>query len=426
MKNRLINSFSYVFSRLLAVLITASLLLTLFLPVQSVSAKSKKKAENSEFRAVWVAYYDFEKSKSYSKEDFTEYVREMFANVKDMGMNAVLVHVRPFGDAMYKSAYYPWSYYASGEQGKNPGYDPLEIMVELAHEKGLQIHAWINPYRVSTSWNYGTDAEKLSKKNQARKWLTNKKTKDDRYVLAYGGALYYNPSVKKVRSLIINGVKEIVKNYDVDGIHLDDYFYPALGSEYESNFDAPEYEKYAAKCRKKKKTALSIADWRRNNVNVLVKSLYEAVKEIDPKAAFGISPGGYIDYFKDDDRWYVDYETWMGNEGYIDYICPQLYWSFNTKNIYPYYETLEKWLEARTVSSVSVYVGLPAYKLNEDVKISSLNNNPDSEFYNPFLLADYVNYGRKTGGVAGYVFFDYDDMIDEKNQTAVQNLKEIW
>ncbi len=405
------------------ILITAIIAVS---PVEGTFAKAKKKQTDEEFRAVWIAYYDFDKSKNYSKEDFTSYIQEMFDNVKNMGMNAVMVHVRPFGDAMYKSKYYPWSYYASGEQGKDPGYDPLQIMVEQAHAKKLQIHAWINPYRVSTTWNYGTDVTKLSKKNPARKWLTNKKTKDDRYVLSFGGALYYNPSVKKVRTLIVNGVKEIVNNYDVDGIHLDDYFYPALGNDYENLFDAPEYGKYVAKQAKKGKTAMSVADWRRNNVNILVRSLYSAVKELDPKAAFGISPGGYIDYLKDDTRWYVDYETWMGNEGYIDYICPQLYWTFNTKNIYPYYETLEKWLAARTLETVKVYVGLPAYKLNEDVKISSINKNIDSEFYNQFLLADYVTYGRRTGGVAGYIFFDYADMIKEKNRTAVENLKEIW
>ncbi|MCR5684436.1 MAG: family 10 glycosylhydrolase [Lachnospiraceae bacterium] len=411
-------------SKTVSFIIVIALLAALATPA-GISAKTKNKSEN-EFRGVWIAYYDFDKSKGYGKSAFTEYVRNMFDNVKDMGMNAVMVHVRPFSDAMYRSAYYPWSYYASGTQGKDPGYDPLEIMVSEAHARDLEIHAWINPYRVSTTWNYGTDTDKLSKKNPARKWLTNSKTADDRNVLAFGGAMYYNPAVPAVRKLIVNGVKEIVTGYDVDGIHLDDYFYPALGDNYETAFDAPEYEEYAAGRRTKGKKPLSIADWRRKNVNTLVSALYAAVKEIRPGAAFGISPGGYIDYLKDDNRWYVDYETWMGNEGYIDYICPQLYWSFNTKNIYPYYETMQKWLAARTCDTVKVYAGLPAYKLNEDVRISSINSNIDSEFYNQFLLADYVTYGRRCGGVAGYIFFDYEDMTEEKNRKAVENLKEIW
>ena len=197
-----------------------------------------------EFRAVWIAYYDYKDITEKDKESFTKAIGEMFDNVVDMGMNAVVVHVRPFGDAMYKSKYYPWSFYAAGQQGVSPGYDPLKIMVKEAHDRGLEIHAWLNPYRVTSTWNGGTDVTTLSKKNQARKWLTNKSTKDDRYVLSYGGALYYNPSVSAVRKLIVNGVKEIVKNYDVDGIHFDDYFYPDLDKGYETNFDAPEYEKY--------------------------------------------------------------------------------------------------------------------------------------------------------------------------------------
>ena len=117
---------------------------------------------DKEFRAVWIAYYDFVDSQGSSKSEFTKYVDEMFDNAKNLGMNAVVVHVRPFSDAMYKSEYYPWSSYASGQQGINPGYDPLQIMVEEAHERELEIHAWLNPYRVTTSWNYGTDVSQLS------------------------------------------------------------------------------------------------------------------------------------------------------------------------------------------------------------------------------------------------------------------------
>ena len=392
----------------------------------AVRADASDTGDTGEFRAVWIAYYDFKESMGYNKYDFTTYVDKMFDNAVSFGMNAVIVHVRPFSDAMYKSSYYPWSYYASGEQGVSPGYDPLEIMVKEAHDRGLEIHAWLNPYRVSTSWNYGTDPTALSKKNPARKWLTNSKTKDDRYVLSYGGAMYYNPSVKAVRNLIINGVKEIVENYDVDGIHLDDYFYPDLGTKsYETNFDAPEYEEYAAKRKKAGKKAMSIAEWRKNNVNTLVSGIYSAVKEINPDVIFGISPGGYIDYFDEDHRWYVDYRTWMSEEGYIDYICPQIYWSFNTRNIYPYFETLERWVAARKLDSVKVYAGLPAYKVNEKVIISSKDSQIDTEWYNQFILGNMITYGRLSGA-DGFIVFDYEDLVEEKNSTAVEHMKNAW
>ena len=348
----------------------------------------------------------------------------MFDNAVSFGMNAVVVHVRPFGDAMYESSYFPWSAYASGKQGKNPGYDPLEIMVEEAHKRNLEIHAWINPYRISGSWNYGTDVDKLSKKNKARKWLTNSKTSDDRNVLEFDGALYLNPSIKAVRTLIVNGVKEIVENYDVDGVHFDDYFYPALGSNYKNNFDAPEYEKYKEKRISSGKKALSIVEWRMNNVNILVSDVYKAVKETNPEVVFGISPGGYIDYFDDDDCWYVDYRTWMSEDGYIDYICPQLYWSFNSRNIFPFYETLLKWIAAAKNDNVRVYAGLPAYKMNENNNISSLDKITDTEWYNQYLLADMVRFLRKSGRASGFIVFDYSDMISSKNKEMVENLRD--
>lgn len=384
--------------------------------------KASAEEKDSEFRAVWIAYYDFADSKGYDKQQFTSYVGTMFDNVKSWGMNAVVVHVRPFSDAMYKSEYYPWSSYASGTQGINPGYDPLEIMVEEAHKRDLEIHAWLNPYRVSTTWLYGTDVSKLSKKNPARKWLTNKSEKDDRYVLEYGGALYYNPSIKAVQNLIVNGVKEIVENYDVDGIHFDDYFYPDLGSSYQTNFDAKEYEKYKSKKIAKGKEPVSIERWRMDNVNTLVKKVYSAVKSVNSDVIFGISPGGFIDYFDEKERWYVDYRTWMSKKGYIDYICPQLYWSFNSRNIFPFNETLMKWIAAAKNDNVKVYAGLPAYKMNEKNAISSLDPLTDTEWYNQYLLADMVSYVRRSGRTSGFIVFDYSDFIEAKNSQVVENL----
>ena len=128
-------------------------------------------------------------------------------------MNAVVVQVRPFGDAMYPSKYFPWSKYVSGKQGVNPGYDPLKYMVEKAHALGLEFHAWINPYRVA---NDTTDITSLSVKNKARIWLTDDKTSNDRNVLIFDGGIYYNPAKSAVRTLIADGVKEIIENYDVD------------------------------------------------------------------------------------------------------------------------------------------------------------------------------------------------------------------
>lgn len=414
------------FSRKPALCLSLLLVILLIVPEFSVRAENTVSVStDEEFRGVWIAYSDFEKSAGYDREEFTDYVGEMFDNVAAMGMNAVMVHVRPFSDAMYKSKYYPWSYYASGKQGKNPGYDPLTIMVLEAHKRGIEIHAWLNPYRVSLSWNGGTDAKKLSKDNPARKWLTNKKTSDDRNVLAYQGGLYYNPSKAEVRTLIVNGVKEIVENYDVDGIHLDDYFYPDLGSDYEKNFDAKEYKAYKKECKAAGKKAKDIVTWRKANVNTLVKRIYAAVKKINPDCDFGISPGGYIDYFDEPQRWYVDYRTWMSKDGYVDYICPQLYWSFNTLNIYPFAEVMGKWSAALKNTNVRLYAGIPAYKIGTKVKVSG-TDYIDTEFFNPYIMGEMVECGRRDSNVSGFIFFDYCDMIDSRNTNAVDFLVKTW
>ena len=155
-----------------ATILMITIIINLVIGHLPVNAEQGKATDNKitvndsekEFRAVWVPYYDFDDSKGMSKAEFSEYIDEMFDNIVSYGMNTVIVHVRAFSDAMYKSSYYPWSYYASGKQGKNPGYDPLKIMVEKAHDRNLEIHAWLNPYRVTNSWNGGTDVTKISKK----------------------------------------------------------------------------------------------------------------------------------------------------------------------------------------------------------------------------------------------------------------------
>ena len=197
-----------------------------------------------------------------------------------------------------------------------------------------------------------------------------------------------------------------------------------LGSKYETLFDAQEYEAYKKKRKAAGKKALSIDKWRMYNVNTLVKEVYSAVKETRSDCIFGISPGGYIDYFDDKDRWYVDYRTWMKEDGYVDYICPQLYWSFNNRNIFPFYDTLLAWAENLQNENVKLYVGLPAYKMNERNVISSQDSLVDTEWYNQYLLADMVRFLRRSGKASGFIVFDYSDLVTSKNAKAAQYMKE--
>lgn len=364
----------------------------------------KDEEEQEEVRAMWVSFLEFGAEKK-TESQWKAFIDETFDNCVNYNMNTIMFQVRPFGDAMYASKLFPWSKYSSGKQGTSPGYDPLEYAVEAAHKRGLKIEAWINPYRVASGT---TDIKDLSKDNPARKFRETKGK--ERYVLSFGGNLYYNPSIKEVQQLIVSGVKEILDNYDVDGIHMDDYFYPSLGSNYKNNFDAEEYEEIV--------TDLSIADWRRNNVNTLVKSLYSTVKKKGEHIKFGISPAGNPSNLMDNTMYYVDIETWLSKKGYVDYICPQLYWSFEHQ-VAPYDKMVNRWISLNKANIVDLYIGIPAYKAGDPSVDGKQWANKTT------ILRDQVVYARKQETVKGFAFFSYNSFQRKVAQEEVKNLLKV-
>lgn len=369
-----------------------------------------------EYKAFWFSYYDYTayraKYKKRNATTFKKYFTHAVKKGKSLGMNCIIVHVRPFGDAMYKSKYFPWSKCISGKQGKNPGYDPLKIMTQVAHANGMKIEAWINPYRVASG---STNYKKLSTKNPARKWHNKKKTR--RNVLAYKGSLYYNPAKAQVRNLIVNGVKEIVENYDVDGIHMDDYFYPAFSSSnVNSAFDAKEYR--ASTMAKGKQ---NIVSFRREQVNMLVKAIHSAVKSIDPSVTFGISPAGNIDNLTSRYSYYVDINKWLNSSDYVDYICPQIYWGF--KHPYAKFDRVtNRWMNAAKSKKVKVYIGIAVYRAGHNIGAGSAERREWRTDAN--ILKKQVQYARKKG-CDGFAFFDYQDLKSKKSAKAVKQLKKV-
>ena len=369
-----------------------------------------------EYKAFWFSYYDYTayraKYKKRNATTFKKYFTQAVKKGKSLGMNCIIVHVRPFGDAMYKSKYFPWSKCISGKQGKNPGYDPLKIMTQVAHANGMKIEAWINPYRVASG---STNYKKLSTKNPARKWHNKKKTR--RNVLAYKGSLYYNPAKAQVRNLIVNGVKEIVENYDVDGIHMDDYFYPAFSSSnVNSAFDAKEY--IASTMAKGKQ---NIVSFRREQVNMLVKAIHSAVKSIDPSVTFGISPAGNIDNLTSRYSYYVDINKWLNSSDYVDYICPQIYWGF--KHPYAKFDRVtNRWMNAAKSKKVKVYIGIAVYRAGHNIGAGSAERREWRSDAN--ILKKQVQYARKKG-CDGFAFFDYQDLKSKKSAKAVKQLKKV-
>lgn len=376
-----------------------------------------------EMRAIWLSYLEFndllkKNQNTITKEAFTSYFSEVVENSVAMNMNTIIVQVRPFGDALYSSKYFPWAECITGEQGKNPGYDPLSIMIEIAHQNGMELHAWINPYRITGA---GTSAEKLAANNMAAKWMSSEDEAKQRNVLKYGGKLYYNPSKTEVHNLIVNGVKEIAQNYNVDGIHFDDYFYPSLGSDYTNNFDAQEYNEYKNTCKKNNQTPVDIVQWRRDNVSKMVKKVYSAVKSVDSNLVFGISPQGSINNLYAQTGNYVDVKKWMASDQYIDYICPQIYWSFDHKTA-PYAEILDSWIEARTGSNVNIYVGIAGYKAGISQREAGIDYGWGVKTDE---LKSQVEYARETGSVDGYMFYRYDYMVKPRSTRASEEMQNL-
>ncbi len=372
-------------------------------------------AASSEYRAFWFSFYDYtayrKKYGSPGAATFRSYFDQVCKNGKNRGMNCVIVHVRAFADAMYRSRYFPWSEHISGKQGRNPGFDPLAIMVSVAHSNGLRIEAWINPYRVA----YHTKFSRLSKNNPARKWRASKKKK--RNVLVYNGAIYFNPAKKEVRDLIVNGVREIVRNYNVDGIHMDDYFYPSFSSgNVRKAFDAPEYKKSVYK-----RKGYTIARYRRTMVNYLVKRVHAAVKSTRSSCTFGISPAGYMDNLTSPYQYYVDINTWVNSSLYVDYICPQIYWGFKHPSA-KFDKMVNQWVSKCRSGRVKLYIGIAVYKAGHNIGAGSAERKEwrsDST-----ILRREVTYARSRGA-KGFAFFDYSDLVSSTSRKAVNQLKTV-
>lgn len=375
-------------------------------------------AAGGELRGVWISYLDWN---ALPKEEnaFRNAVDSMMDNCVSKGLNAVFVHVRSDGDAMYPSEYFPWSKFASGKQGQDPGYDPLAYFISSAHKRGLKFHAWINPYRITGYLNRYSD---LSADNPAIAWRNDGDTSNDRCVLLHEGEFYYNPAVPAVRERIVSGVEEVVEKYDVDGIHFDDYFYPAVDDgNPEKWFDKPEYEHSGS--------SLPIAEWRRNNVNLLIKDVYRAIKSRKPDVSFGISPEGYLTHLRLDTRLFADVDTWVHEKGYLDYIMPQIYWGFEAKTAggspapYAFETCLNDWLELTKDSHVTLYTGLALYKAGTDAK----DNNETPEWLRRNdIMKRQILAGRKNGCVNGFCFYDYSSLDRETAKEEVKYVTELF
>ncbi len=314
-------------------------------PSSSEVPVATKPSDSGEIRAVWVSYLDFYSiAKGKTKAQFTANIDSWFKEFSDYGLNTVYAQVRPYGDTLYPSKLAPWSHTISATktEGEDPGYDPLAIMIQHAKKYNLRFEAWLNPFRIRSS---ATNVP-LSSSNPAKKLLEA----GDRAVVEHGGAISYNPASTKARQMIVDVVLEIIKNYDVDGIHFDDYFSPTT----EKAFDQVDYDAYRNGGGK-----LSVDDWRRENVNKLIKGVYSAIKNYDKSIEFGISPQAKME--NNYHAQFVDVEKMINESGYIDYVCPQIYFGFENDSM-PYSTVLAQWNTMVKGSGKDLYIGLGPYK----------------------------------------------------------------
>lgn len=383
----------------------------------SCSVDTGKRAENRVnktddiyVKSVWIAYYELQEfTKNSTEKEFHDKIHDAFNKISKLGFNTVTVQVRPCADAFYKSSYFPTSVYFDGEQGRALEYDPLEIMCQASQKYKLNIEAWINPYRVSQDNDYS----KLCTDNIALKWHNSEDKAD--YVKEVDNKLYFNPCYKEVTKLIVDGVTEIVENYSVTAIHFDDYFYPTS----DTDFDSTQYELYTDKGGK-----LSLADWRRENVSNMVRSVYKAVKKVNSSVRFGISPASNIE--NDYNSLYADIYEWVQEAGYIDYICPQIYFGF--KNIYqPFMSTTKKWLKLLENSNVDLYIGLPLYKCGKvDENSAQDDDSVKNEFVdNDDIISRQITYISKLDRIKGYYVFSYSQLNSELTKNEVSRISSM-
>ncbi|AOS63568.1 glycoside hydrolase family 10 protein [Actinoalloteichus hymeniacidonis] len=347
--------------------------------------------QSTQLRGTWVSSVsniDWPSRSGLSAETQQQEYVALLDEAVDLRLNAVFVQIRPTADAFWPSPHEPWSQWLTGTQGADPGYDPLAFLVEEAHARGLEFHAWFNPYRVSTQ----SDPSKLAPDHPARV--------NPDWIFRYGSQLYYNPGIPEVRKFVQTAMMDAVENYDIDGAHWDDYFYPYPISG-ESIPDQDTYAEFGDDFD-------SIEDWRRNNIDLLVQEMGERIEAVKPDVAFGVSPFGiwrndssdpagsdtnglesYSAIFADTRRWVT--------QGWVDYISPQVYWEIGHAAA-DYAVLVPWWADVVAGTDVRLYIGQAAYKVGSNAAWDTAE------------LSEHLTLNEAHPEVGGDVFFSHSSL----------------
>jgi len=364
-------------------------LLLLCLPFTLYSQNQLKR----EMRAIWIASVgniDWPSSKTLTTQQLQDEFITLLEQTQQYHMNTVIFQIRPAADAFYPSTLEPWSQWLNGLQGKGPDpfYDPLEFAIKECRKRGIDIHVWLNPYRAIADTSY---------KKQAKNHLTRTHPE---WFLNYGSVLYFNPGLQETRNFVSRVVADIVRRYDVDAIHMDDYFYPYRLAKKEFPDSATFVSNSRGFALDKKE------DWRRDNVNLIIKQIHDTIKSIKPWVEFGISPFGVWRNIEKDplgsktkagqtnyDDLYADILKWQ-KEKWIDYIVPQIYWEIG-KTVADYAIIADWW--SKNAYGTPLYIGHGIYRINKKAKEKSWRTSKE--------ITKQLEINRKYPNIAGSMYF---------------------
>lgn len=378
-----------------SVLLFLALFSFLYIKAQTPTPSLPDPAPKREFRGVWVATVvniDWPTSTKLTTEQQKNQLISLIEAHHETGLNAIILQVRPAADAFFGKSLEPWSQYLTGKQGKapDPYYDPLELAITEAHKRGMELHAWFNPYRATFGSNYAAVAPDHITRTHPE-WF-----------FIYGGQKLFNPGIPEVRQYIVKVILNVVDNYDIDGVHMDDYFYPYKIAGQTIN-DADTFHQYG-------QGFSNISDWRRDNVNQLIKMLGDSIHKHKPYVKFGISPFGIWKNKSSDPEGsataggdsyyelYADGRKWI-KEGWIDYINPQLYWPIAFRPAR--FDTLANWWSYNTYGR-HLYIGQAAYRINE---------RGNASFKLPWQMTEQLKLIRSNPRIQGSVFFSSTSLL---------------
>lgn len=354
-----------------------------------------------ETRAVWIPFMEFKDILTgKSREQFTSAIERRFALAAELGLNRLYIHVRPFGDALYRSRVFPSSSLITGTEGDRMEFDPLEIMTIAARKLGLCVEAWVNPFRVRSAYINTGD---LCQRNPALAFL------ESRDVIEHRGGLAYNPASPRVWELVLAGVEELCAGYDLDGIHFDDYFYPTV----DPFFDMDSYSAYKAPGG-----GLSQTEWRRRNVSLFLHRCWSQVHASGRDMLFGVSPKGFMDCNLNEE--FFDVPHVLSKGGYVDYIVPQAY--FAPRDEVYSFSTCVSLYDSLIKCGIPLIPGLPAYKLGKPDIHAGIGE--EDWLQGEGVLAEMIECSRMLKNYGGYSLYDFASVFEPETQLSDRMAKE--